>query len=64
MSKDTSYAKFFHPEKSPKTQFHYDKDTTRIVWDYVPKHQKRRGKIVWDSLRKGTYVIAKHGLLK
>ena len=58
MAKDTSYARFFHPEKSPHTIFHPLKGFL-----YFPKHIKRRGRLVWDSLTKGTYIRAKHGEL-
>lgn len=62
MSKDLSFRRFFNPEKSPKTQI----NPLKGVYDYYPKHEheKHRGKLVWDSNRKGTYVRAKHGELK
>ena len=58
--KDYSFAKFFHPEKSPHTIFDYAKG----VFAYVAKHKKTRGHVAWDSMRKGPYVFAKHGELK
>lgn len=62
MSKDVGFRRFFNPYKSPKTQF----NPLTGVYDYYPKHEheKRRGKFVWGSSRKGTYVRAKHGELK
>ena len=62
MSKDVGFRRFFNPDKSPKTQI----NPSTGVYDYYPKHEheKHRGKIVWDSSRKGTYVRAKHGELK
>lgn len=50
---------FFHPEKSPRTQITRNKTTGLLEFDYVPKHQKRQGVVVWDSNRKGTYVRQK-----
>jgi hypothetical protein len=58
--KDYSFAKFFHPEKSPHTIF----NPVKGVFDYVAIHQKRMGHVVWDSAKKGTYIFAKHGELK
>jgi len=58
--KDYSFAKFFHPEKSPHTMF----NPINGVFTYVAKHKKHTGHVVWDSMRKGTYVFAKHGELK
>lgn len=62
MSKDVGFRRFFNPDKSPKTQI----NPLTGVYDYYPKHEheKHRGKIVWDSSRKSTYVRAKHGELK
>jgi|WetSurMetagenome_2_1015567.scaffolds.fasta_scaffold107136_2 hypothetical protein len=40
--KDYSFAKFFHPEKSPHTMF----DPTKGVFIYVAKHRKHTGRIV------------------
>ncbi len=58
--KDYSFAKFFHPEKSPRTIF----DPKKGIFVYYAKHAKRAGHIVWDSIKKGTYIRAKHGELK
>ena len=58
--KDLSFARFFHPEKSPRTIFNFKEGK----FDYYPKHTKRRGRIVWDSMKKGTYIRAIHGELK
>lgn len=60
MSKDVSFRRFFNPDKSPRTQFNYEKG----IYDYFPKHSKKRGRMVWNSYQKGTYVRAKHGELK
>jgi len=60
MTKDYSFGRFFHPEKSPHTIF----DPIKEAFSYYPKHPKRRGRVVWDSLKKGTYIRAKHGELK
>lgn len=58
MPKHNSYARFFHPNKSPHGFF--DVINKRYIW---PKHRKRAGHVVWDSWRLGTYVKARHGLL-
>lgn len=58
--KDYSFVKFFHPEKSPHTIFDFKKG----IFDYVAKHKKIHGHVAWDSIRKGTYIFAKHGELK
>jgi len=60
MKNDYSFSKFFHPEKSPHTIF----DPIKGVFTYYPKNPKKMGRVVWDSLRKGTYIRAKHGELK
>lgn len=60
MKKDLSFAKFFHPEKSLRTIF----DPKKGIFIYYPKHKKYSGRIVWDSLKKGTYIRKKHGELK
>ena len=55
-----SFSRFFNPEKSPRTQI----NPFTGAYDYHPKHDKGRGRVIWDSLKKGTYVRARHGALK
>ena len=53
MSKDYSFSRFFHSEKSmPKNG------------SGIHQAKKRHGRLVWDSKKKGTYVRALHGELK
>jgi hypothetical protein len=51
--KNLTFAKFFNPSKS------MSKNGSRIH-----RSEKRHGILVWNSLEKGTYVRAKHGILK
>lgn len=63
-TKDFSFTRFFNPQKSPRTQLHINKDSgLPDGFDYFPKHFKQKGKVVWDSARKGTYVKERHGEL-
>lgn len=59
--KDYSFSRFFNPQKSPRTQI----NPVTGVYLYYPKHEreKHRGKVVWDSSKKGTYIRSKHGEL-
>lgn len=58
--KDFSFLRFFHPEKSPHTQFN---PITR-KYDYIVKHMKiPQGRLVWNSNHGNTYIKAKHGIL-
>lgn len=59
-TKDFSFAKFFNPQKSPRTQL--NPEIGKFV--YFPKHIKARGVVVWNSFQKGTYVKAEHGYKK
>lgn len=59
MSKDVSFRRYFNPDASPHTVI----NPVTGHYDYYPKHENRRGRVVWDSLRKGPYVRAKHGEL-
>ncbi len=61
--RDFSFFKFFHPEKSPRTQFNFK----TMRYDYFPKHESEKipqPRLVWDSKRRGTYIEAKHGILR
>lgn len=62
MAKDYSFSRFFNPQKSPRTQI----NPITGAYDYYPKYEndKHRGRIAWDSSKKGTYVRAIHGELK
>lgn len=65
--RDFSFNKFFNPDKSPRTQGHYDKERNRFVFEYYPKHAREHNyptRLAWDTLRRGTYVRAQHGNLK
>lgn len=61
-TKDFSWTKFFNVRKSPATQFSIDQNGM-LRFDYYTKHNKPKGRLVWDSLRKGTYVRKIHGNL-
>lgn len=50
------HARFFHPEKSPHQSFHIDKYTGKFVFDYIAKHTKRMGDVMWNSRVKGQYI--------
>lgn len=63
-TRDFSFSRFFNSWKSPHTFGHFDKDTQRWVFDYVAKHAKRLGRIVWNSTLKGTYVRPKQVISK
>lgn len=51
------FARYFNPHKSPRTQFNYEKGT----FDYFPKHNRWKGRVVWNSKVKGTYIKNIHG---
>ena len=51
--KDLSFAKFFNPQKSMSKN-----------GSGIHQSEKRHGRLVWDSSKKGTYVRALHGELK
>jgi hypothetical protein len=53
MSKDFSFSRFFHADKS-----------TSKNGSGIHQAEKRHGRLVWDSSKKGTYVRAIHGELK
>ena len=57
--RDFSFFRYFNPQKSPHTQI----DPITRAYDYFPKHDNRKGVMVWPSLRNWTYVRAKHGEL-
>ena len=59
--KDYSFSRFFNPQKSPRTQI----NPVTGTYDYFPKHEhkKHRGRVVWNSAVKGTYIRAIHGEL-
>jgi hypothetical protein len=57
--KDTSWHRFFRPEKSPHSIFSFNKETNLFEYSYVPKHDKSRGVIIWDSKKKGTFMRQK-----
>ena len=57
--RDFSFFRYFNPHKSPHTQIN---PITR-AYDYFPKHDNRKGVLIWHSSRYGTYVRAKHGEL-
>lgn len=66
MTKDTSWHRFFNPEKSPRTNL-IPAEGGGFKIDYWPKNIKpwqRIGRVVWPSKQWGTYVFAKHGVLK
>ena len=52
---DFSFAKFFHPEKSPRTIWSINPLTHEPECVRQAKHEKYRGRIIWNSMRKGTY---------
>jgi hypothetical protein len=58
--KDFSFIRFFHPNKSVSTQVSRDGKS----YDYFPKNFIAKGKVVWDSWRKGTYQRSIHGELE
>lgn len=65
MKKDTSFHRFFNPQKSPRTNWIKSDGGFKI--DYWPKNIKplqRIGRVVWPSSVRGTYEFAKHGELK
>lgn len=62
-TKDFSFARFFNPNKSPKTQIEFDTKGRFKRFEYFPKHKKYVGRLVWPA-SKGTYVSAIHGELK
>lgn len=63
-TKDFSFNRYFDVKASPRTQIHFDKKTGMPAgFDYFPKHAKRIGKIVWDSLSKGAYILLRDGEL-
>lgn len=63
-TRDFSFTKYFSPDKSPHTQFHYDA-AGRIIYDYIPKNAVRKGtEHVAFSRGKTSYVRQKHGDLK
>ena len=53
MSKDYSFSRFFHADKSMSKN-----------GSGIHQAEKRHGRLVWDSQKKGTYVRALHGELK
>ena len=57
--RDFSFFRYFNPQKSPHTQIN---QLTR-AYEYFPKHDNRKGVMVWSSSVYGTYVRAKHGKL-
>ena len=59
MADNLSFRRFFNPDKSPHTQI----NPLTGVYDRIAKHHSPKGRIVWDSLRKGPYVRALHGEL-
>jgi hypothetical protein len=59
MAKDTSFNRYLNQSKSPHTQI----NPITGVYDRIAKHRKYMGRVVWDSMRKGTYIRAKHGEL-
>jgi len=58
--KDFSFTRFFCPSKSVSTQVSRDGKS----YDYFPKNFIFKGKLVWDSLKKGTYQRSIHGELE
>jgi spermidine/putrescine-binding protein len=66
MAKDTSWHRFFDPEKSPHTFWNFNPVDKRIEFGYVAKHTKRMnrtGRLVWISANKNTYGRSIHGEL-
>jgi hypothetical protein len=64
MAKDTSWHRFFNPEKSPYSFWNYNPILKRIEWGYIAKHTKRlnrTGRLIWNSANKNTYVQSIHG---
>lgn len=57
--RDFSFFRYFNPQKSPHSQI----NPTTGVYEYFPKHDNRKGIVVWSSATKGTYVRAIHGVL-
>ena len=52
------YARFYNSSKST-----YEKFTNNPFFNGVITPKPKKGKTVWDSQRKGTYVRAIHGTL-
>ena len=66
MTKDTSWHRFFNPQKSPHTNWIAVAGGGFKI-DYWPKNIKplqRIGRVLWYSSQWGTYEFAKHGELK
>lgn len=57
-TRDFSFSRFFHPEKSPHTSF-VIKDNGLVEFTYKAKHDNSRGHIIWDSKIKGAYIRPK-----
>lgn len=60
MAKDTSWHRFFNPEKSPHTFWNINAFDGRVYFEYIAKHVKRLNNIpirqIWDSKKQGTYI--------
>lgn len=57
--KAIDFFRFFNPQKSPMTQINEKGNG----FDYYTKHHRPKGRVVWDSQRKGSYIKAMHGEL-
>lgn len=57
--KDFGFGRYFHPDKSPHTQWNEKKQS----WDYLAKHLCHKGKISWESFTKGMYIRNRDGAL-
>jgi hypothetical protein len=53
-TRDFSFTRFFTKDANPALSWHIDKETKRIVFDYIPKHFTPPGRIAWDSWKQGT----------
>lgn len=58
---DFSFTRFFNPGKSPHLGAFLPFNDGQM---YVTKNMKYQGILVWPSKNKGTYEVAKHGVLK
>lgn len=57
--RDFSFFRYFNPHKSRHTQI----NPITGAYEYFPKHDNRKGILIWPSATKGTYVRAIHGIL-
>lgn len=58
-----NFAHFFNPYANPHMLWRLNKETNQLVCEYLPKHYRPVGRIVWDSWRVGTRrkTMDKHG---